>query len=63
MEENNRLHPLEIKKSASPTSREVKKYAVLDKASLERGPGGIICMCEEVLPIDELNCFIPCYLI
>lgn len=59
VEENNVIHPLEIKKSASPDRREVKKYSVLDKASLTRGLGGIICMCEEPMPIDRENCFIP----
>ena len=34
VEENNFIHPLEIKKSAAPDRREVKKYSVLDKASL-----------------------------
>lgn len=59
IEENDRIHPLEIKKSANPNLREIKKYSVLDKASLNRGSGGIICMCEEVLPIDKDNCCIP----
>ncbi|MCR5781493.1 MAG: ATP-binding protein [Clostridia bacterium] len=59
IEENDMIHPLEIKKSANPNTREVKKYSVLDKASLKRGSGGIICMCEEVIPIDKDNCFIP----
>ena len=63
VEENDVIHPLEIKKSASPDRREVKKYAVLDKASLKRGNGGIICMCEEPIPIDADNCFIPSNLI
>jgi predicted AAA+ superfamily ATPase len=63
VEENNLVHPLEIKKSASPDSREVKKFAVLDKAAITRGSGGVICMCEEPLPIDSKNCFIPCNLI
>ena len=63
VEENNVIHPLEIKKSASPDRREVKKYSVLDKASLNRGNGGIVCMCEEPLPIDANNCFIPSNLI
>lgn len=63
VEENGIIHPLEIKKSANPDRREVKKYELLDKAKLERGSGGIICMCEEVIPIDEKNCFIPCNLI
>ncbi len=63
VEENNIIHPLEIKKSASPDRREVKKYGVLDKASLNRGNGGIVCMCEEPMPIDADNCFIPSNLI
>ncbi len=63
VEENGVIHPLEIKKSANPDRREVKKYELLDKAKLERGNGGIICMCEEVIPIDGKNSFIPCNLI
>lgn len=63
VEENNRIHPLEIKKSANPDRREVRKFGLLDKVQLERGHGGIVCMCEEVIPIDEMNCFIPCNLI
>ena len=63
VEENGIIHPLEIKKSANPDRREVKKYELLDKAKLERGSGGIVCMCEEVIPIDDKNCFIPANLI
>ena len=63
VEENGKIHPLEIKKSANPDRREVKKYQVLDKASVARGNGGIICMCEEPIPIDTDNCFIPSNLI
>jgi len=63
VEQSNLVHPLEIKKSANPNSREVKKFDVLEKASVEQGYGGIICMCEEVIPIDSKNCFIPCNLI
>lgn len=57
------IHPLEIKKSANPDSRVVKKFNVLDKASTAQGCGGIICMCEETIPIDSKNSFIPCNLI
>lgn len=63
VEENNRIHPLEIKRSANPDRREVKKFELLDKAALERGCGGIVCMCEEVIPIDKRNCLIPCNLL
>lgn len=63
IEENGVIHPLEIKKSASPDRREVKKYALIDKASMIRGNGGIVCMGEEPIPIDSENCFIPSNLI
>ena len=59
IEENDTIYPIEIKKSASPDKRETKKYSVIDKTSLQRGCGGIVCMCEEVIPIDSQNCFIP----
>lgn len=63
VEEGGVIHPLEIKKSATPDRREIKKYGVIDKTSLQRGDGGIICMCEEPIPIDNDNCFIPSNLI
>lgn len=63
VEENSIIHPLEIKKSANPDRREIKKYGILDKADLTRGTGGLVCMCEEPIPIDDKNCFIPSNLI
>ena len=63
IEENQIIHPIEIKKSATPNRREVKKFNFLDKTPLRRGTGGIICMCEEPIPIDDMNCFIPSNLI
>ncbi len=57
------IHPLEIKKSALPDRREVKKYELLDKASVPRGCGGIVCMCGEPMPIDDKNFFVPSNLI
>ena len=59
LESNNTIHPLEIKLSASPDKREVKKYEMLDKNSIPRGNGGIVCMTSSVLPIDDRNNFIP----
>lgn len=59
VESDNMIHPLEIKKSAAPDRREVKKFSVLDKTNLTRGPGGIICLCSDVVPIDTESCYIP----
>jgi len=63
VEKGNFIHPLEIKKSANPDRREVKKFSILEKVSAEVGAGGIICMSEEPVPIDERNSFIPCNLL
>jgi predicted AAA+ superfamily ATPase len=63
IEEGRFIHPIEIKKSANPDAREIKKFAVLEKAALEHGAGGIVCMMQEVMPIDGNHCFIPCNLI
>ena len=63
VEANNLIHPLEIKKAANPDRRDVRKFSILDRTTLQTGCGGIICMCEEVIPIDAKNCFIPCNLI
>ncbi|WP_425755349.1 DUF4143 domain-containing protein [Ihubacter sp. rT4E-8] len=63
VEENHRIHPFEIKKASVPDRCEVKKFSLLDGGTLQRGSGGIICMCERVIPIDSENCLIPCNLI
>jgi len=63
VERGTAIHPIEIKKSANPDRREVKKFDVLSKTTVERGAGGIICMCERVTPISAGDCFIPAGLI
>ena len=60
IERERTLHPFEIKRSASPNLREVKKYAVIGKTALEYGYGGIICLSRELRPIDDHNAVIPC---
>ena len=59
LELNNEIHPLEIKLSASPNKREIKKFSVLDSNEIQKGNGGIICMSQSVIPIDENNSLIP----
>ncbi|MDR3185640.1 MAG: ATP-binding protein [Christensenellaceae bacterium] len=53
------IHPFEIKLSASPNKRVVKKFDVIEKSGLLRGNGGIICMCETVLPVNTMDYLIP----
>ena len=53
------IHPLEIKLSANPDKREVRKFSVLDANAIERGAGGIVCMSPSVMPIDKTDFLIP----
>ena len=62
-EENGKIHPLEIKKSANPGKKEVKKFDVIEKTTLEKGNGGVICMFPQPFPIDRDNSLIPSNLI
>ncbi|MCL1809862.1 MAG: ATP-binding protein [Clostridiales bacterium] len=60
--QNGTVYPIEIKKSANPSKTIVKNFGVLaplEKAGLKIGEGGIICMMDRVVPIDEKNSFIP----
>ena len=53
------LHPVEIKKGSAPERKLVNTFSVLKGADRPIGNGGIICMADTPLPIDEKNCFIP----
>ena len=57
------IHPLEIKKSANPEKKEVKKFSVIERTSLSKGRGGVICLFPKPFPIDASNSLIPCNLI
>lgn len=63
IEENGMIHPLEIKKSANPEKKEIRKFAVIGKTSLAKGSGGIVCMFPRPFPIDDSNSLIPSNLI
>jgi predicted AAA+ superfamily ATPase len=63
VEENGMIHPLEIKKSANPPKNETKKFSVIEKTSLIRGHGGIVCMAPSPFPLDRMNSLIPSNLI
>jgi predicted AAA+ superfamily ATPase len=53
------INPLEIKLSAKPDAREIKKFKIIEDAGFKLGAGGIICMCDEVSSVDEHNFIIP----
>ena len=63
IEENGMLHPLEIKRSLNPSSSAANAFAVLDKNTLPRGTGGILCPRQEISAIDGSTLIIPIWLI
>ena len=63
LEQDGVLNPLEIKKTANPGSELTRVFALLDKASVPRGHGAIICMKPNVGAIDRENFIIPIWTI
>lgn len=63
MESDGQLHPIEIKKSASPNNSMIKAFSVLDKASVPRGMGAVICMKNELSALSRENLIVPVWLI
>ena len=63
VEEGGQLHPIEIKLSANPDRRAVKRFQLLCRGPLLVGTGGIICMVDKPFVIDENNMEIPCNII
>ena len=57
--QNNGVYPIEIKKSADPGRNAIKHFNVLNDTGLEVKEGGVICMCKDIVPIDNKNRFIP----
>ncbi len=59
LEENHTLYPIEIKKSASPNKSAIKHFSVLEKTHLTIGEGNVICLIDQLAPIDAHNTFVP----
>lgn len=57
------LHPLEIKRSVNPASQLINAFTVLDKGSVPRGKGAILCMRSELSAVDADNYIIPIWMI
>lgn len=69
------LFPIEVKKSASPGKTAIKNFRVLkplqepsafegiESLKVEIGTGGVICMANDLLPVDEKNWYVPVWLI
>lgn len=73
--QNGVLSPIEIKKAASPGKAAVKNFHVLEPAAnvssfenldslkIKIGTGSVICMANDLLPVDKKNWYVPVWLI
>jgi predicted AAA+ superfamily ATPase len=73
--ENGTLFPVEIKKSASPGSGAVKHFKALEPVTepdkfgeaaqykINIGNGAVVCMANDLLPIDKKNWYVPAWMI
>jgi predicted AAA+ superfamily ATPase len=57
--DEDRVHPIEIKKGANPNRSDISSFAVLKRSGLKIGAGGVICLRDEALPLDDDNWIIP----
>jgi len=63
LEGDGELHPIEIKKTASPPTELTGAFKVLDKASIPRGTGAIICTKKELSALDRGTMVVPVWAI
>ena len=58
IEENGKLYPIEIKKTANPSKDMIENFKVLETVSQVQ-EGAIICMYDKIINLDEKNKVIP----
>ena len=63
LEENGKLHPLEIKKTANPDKRIVRTFGAIEKSPLERGTGAVLCLAPALSAFDRENLIVPVWMI
>ena len=63
IESDGALHPLEIKRSVNPGSELISAFGLLDKASVPRGNGAILCMRPKLSAINSENYIVPIWMI
>jgi hypothetical protein len=51
--QDNRIYPLEFKKSASPDMRMVKQFSLLGQLEQSTAQGGVICLSSTLLPLSK----------
>ena len=63
LEHDGVLNPIEIKKTSNPGTELTKVFGLLDKASMPRSKGAVICMKPQLGAIDWDNYVVPVWVI
>lgn len=63
IESDGELHPMEIKKTASPGTELARSFKVLDKASIPRGLGAVVCTKQDFSALDRTAMIVPIWTI
>lgn len=63
IEGDGELHPVEVKKTATPDQRLLSVFKVIEKARLKRGIGAVLCLAEKLGAFDRDNLIVPIGLI
>lgn len=63
MEGDGQLHPIEVKKTATPEKRIISNFSVIEKSPLRRGTGAVLCLSEKLGAFDNENLIVPISLI
>lgn len=53
------VHPFEIKKTSNPKREMLKNFHMLDDAGMKVGKGGLICLFDKMMQLDEKNYILP----
>ena len=60
IEDSGTLYPLEMKKHADPSKKDIDAFSVLDKIpGITRGPGGVICLYDKLITLKGEDKIIP----
>ncbi len=61
IERDGHLHPIEIKKTASPSPELTRAFRALDSAGTPRGMGAVVCTKQEFSALDRLTAIVPAW--
>ena len=59
LEDSGKLYPMEIKKSVTPPKQLTRVFGVIDKATLERGTGAVLCTTDRLSAFDSQDLIVP----